>query len=89
MFTDLSNDYCCPNCATKKLAQEENLKVITTVLQPLEAELTKWLEGEYLKKMLNSDRREHYVGLHEGLRISRAHVISAILNLSPVEEEEE
>ena len=64
-------------------------EVIKNHLEPLQNVLTKWIEGPYVSKMLNEpESRERYMGLVEGLRLSRANVIQAIMNLTPQEEEE-
>ena len=64
-------------------------EIITNVLDPIEKELTTWLESPYVAKMLaNPESRERYVGFLEGIRLSKANVIQARKNLTPQEEEE-
>lgn len=64
-------------------------EVIKNHLEPLQDELTKWIEGPYVAKMLSEpETRERYMGFVEGIRLSRANVIQAIINLTPQEEEE-
>jgi hypothetical protein len=64
-------------------------EVIKNHLEPLEDVLTKWIEGPYVAKMLSEpETRERYMGFVEGLRLSRANVIQAKINLTPQEEEE-
>jgi hypothetical protein len=64
-------------------------EVIKNHLEPLEDILTKWIEGPYVAKMLaEPETRERYMGFVEGLRLSRANVIQAKINLTPQEEEE-
>jgi hypothetical protein len=63
-------------------------EVINNHLIPMEETLTKWIEGPYVAKMLQSEHREHYLGFVEGIRVSRANVLQAIKNLTPQEEEE-
>ena len=64
-------------------------EVIKNYLEPLQDELTKWIEGPYVAKMLSEpETRERYMGFVEGIRLSRANVIQAITNLTPQEEEE-
>ena len=64
-------------------------EVIKNHLEPLEDVLTKWIEGPYVAKMLSEpETRERYMGFVEGIRLSRANVIQAIINLTPQEEEE-
>jgi hypothetical protein len=64
-------------------------EVIKNHLEPLEDVLTKWIEGPYVAKMLaEPETRERYMGFVEGLRLSRANVIQAKINLTPQEEEE-
>jgi hypothetical protein len=65
-------------------------EIIKDVLDPIEKELTTWLESPYVAKMLaNPESRERYVGFLEGIRLSKANVIQARKNLTPQEEEEE
>ena len=65
-------------------------EIIKNYLDPLEEILTKWIEGPYVKKMLNEpEHRERYLGFVEGLRLSRANVIQTRINLEPKEEDEE
>jgi hypothetical protein len=65
-------------------------EIITDVLDPIEKELTTWLESPYVAKMLaNPESRERYAGFLEGIRLSKANVIQARKNLTPQEEEEE
>ena len=64
-------------------------EVIKNHLEPLQNVLTKWIEGPYLADKLNDlETRERYMGFAEGIRLSRANVIQAIMNLTPQEEEE-
>ena len=64
-------------------------EIIKDVLEPIEKELTTWIEGPYLAKMLDTDNnRNRYEGFVEGIRLSRANVIQARINLTPQEEEE-
>ena len=64
-------------------------EIIKDVLEPIEKELTTWIEGPYVAKMLESDNyRNRYEGFVEGIRLSRANVIQARINLTPQEEEE-
>ena len=63
-------------------------EIIKDVLIPMEETLTKWIEGPYVAKMLQSEYRERYEGFVEGIRVSRANVIQARINLTPQEEEE-
>jgi len=64
-------------------------EVIKKHLEPLQDEITKWIESPYVVKMLGEpETRERYMGFVEGLRLSRANVIQAIINLTPQEEEE-
>jgi hypothetical protein len=64
-------------------------EVIKNHLEPLQDVLTTWIEGPYVAKMLNEpETRERYMGFVEGIRLSRANVIQAIINLTPQEEEE-
>jgi hypothetical protein len=64
--------------------------VIKNHLEPLQDVLTTWIEGPYTEKMLSEpETRERYIGFVEGVRLSRANVIQAIINLTPQEEEEE
>jgi hypothetical protein len=64
-------------------------EVIKKHLEPLQDEITKWIESPYVAKMLGEpETRERYMGFVEGLRLSRANVIQAIINLTPQEEEE-
>ena len=63
-------------------------EIIKNYLDPLEEILTKWIEGDYLKKMINEpEHRERYLGFVEGLRFSRANVIATRIALEPKEEE--
>jgi len=62
-------------------------EVIKNHLIPVEDVLTAWIEGPYVKKMLESEHRERYLGFVEGIRLSRANVIQARINLTPQEEE--
>jgi hypothetical protein len=65
-------------------------QIIKDVLDPIEKELTTWLESPYVAKMLaNPKSRERYAGFLEGIRLSKANVIQARKNLTPQEEEEE
>ena len=64
-------------------------EVIKNHLEPLQEVLTTWIEGPYVAKMLSEpETRERYMGFVEGMRLSRANVIQAIINLTPKEEEE-
>jgi hypothetical protein len=64
-------------------------EVIKNHLEPLQDVLTTWIEGPYVAKMLSEpETRERYMGFVEGIRLSRANVIQAIINLTPQEEEE-
>jgi hypothetical protein len=64
-------------------------EVIKNHLEPLQDVLTTWIEGPYVAKMLSEpETRERYIGFVEGIRLSRANVIQAIINLTPQEEEE-
>jgi hypothetical protein len=64
-------------------------EVIKNHLEPLQDVLTTWIEGPYVAKMLSEpESRERYMGFVEGMRLSRANVIQAIINLTPQEEEE-
>jgi len=64
-------------------------EVIKNILDPLEKEITTWIESPYVDQMLHtSENRERYIGFLEGMRLSRANVIQAIKNLTPQEEEE-
>jgi hypothetical protein len=64
-------------------------EVIKNHLEPLQDVLTQWIEGPYVAKMLSEpETRERYMGFVEGIRLSRANVIQAIMNLTPQEEEE-
>jgi hypothetical protein len=64
-------------------------EIIKNHLEPLQDELTKWIEAPYIQKMLSEpETRERYMGFVEGIRLSRANVIQAIINLTPKEEEE-
>ena len=64
-------------------------EVIKNHLEPLQDVLTTWIEGPYVAKMLSEpETRERYMGFVEGMRLSRANVIQAIINLTPQEEEE-
>jgi hypothetical protein len=65
-------------------------EVIKNHLEPLEDVLTTWIESPYVAKMLGEpETRERYMGFVEGLRLSRANVIQAKINLTPKEENEE
>ena len=65
-------------------------EIIEQILIPIEDALTIWIEGPYVKKMLDSEEnRERYLGFVEGVRLSRANVIQARIKLEPKEEEEE
>jgi hypothetical protein len=65
-------------------------EVIKNHLEPLEDVLTTWIESPYVAKMLGElETRERYMGFVEGLRLSRANVIQAKINLTPKEEDEE
>jgi len=65
-------------------------EVIKNHLEPLQDEITKWIESPYVAKMLaEPETRQRYMGFVEGLRLSRANVIQAITNLTPQEEQEE
>ena len=65
-------------------------EVIKNHLEPLQDEITKWIESPYVAKMLSEpETRQRYMGFVEGLRLSRANVIQAITNLTPQEEQEE
>jgi hypothetical protein len=65
-------------------------EIIKDVLDPIEKELTTWIESPYVAKMLaNPESRERYAGFLEGIRLSKANVIQARKNLTPQEEEEE
>jgi hypothetical protein len=65
-------------------------EVIKNHLEPLEDVLTTWIESPYVAKMLNEPETcERYMGFVEGLRLSRANVIQAKINLTPKEEDEE
>jgi hypothetical protein len=65
-------------------------EVIKNHLEPLEDVLTTWIESPYVAKMLSEpETRERYMGFVEGLRLSRANVIQAKINLTPKEEDEE
>ena len=65
-------------------------EIIKDILEPIEKELTTWIEGPFVAKMLESDNyRERYEGFVEGIRLSRANIIQARKNLTPQEEEEE
>jgi hypothetical protein len=64
-------------------------EVIKNHLEPIQDALTTWIEGPYVAKMLaQPETRERYMGFVEGIRLSRANVIQAIINLTPQEEEE-
>ena len=64
-------------------------EVIKNHLIPIEDTLTAWIEGPHVANMLRSEEnRERYLGFVEGLRLSRANVIQARINLTPQEEEE-
>ena len=64
-------------------------EVINNHLIPIENALTEWIESPYVAKMLaDPETRERYMGFVEGIRLSRANVIQAIINLTPQEEEE-
>jgi hypothetical protein len=64
-------------------------EIIKNYLEPLQDELTKWIESPYVAQKLNNpETRERYMGFAEGIRLSRANVIQAIINLTPQEEEE-
>lgn len=64
-------------------------EVIKNHLEPLQDVLTTWIEGEYVaQKLADPESRERYMGFVEGIRLSRANVIQAIINLTPQEEEE-
>ena len=64
-------------------------EIIKIHLNPLQDELTKWIESPYVKqKLADPETRERYMGFVEGIRLSRANVIQAITNLTPQEEEE-
>jgi hypothetical protein len=64
-------------------------EVIKNHLEPIKDVLTTWIEGPYVAKMLaEPETRERYIGFVEGIRLSRANVIQAIINLTPKEEEE-
>ena len=64
-------------------------EIITNVLDPIEKELTTWLESPYVAQMLAApESRERYAGFLEGIRLSKANVIQARKNLTPQEEEE-
>jgi hypothetical protein len=64
-------------------------EVIKNHLEPLQDVLTTWIEGPHVAKMLSEpETRERYMGFVEGIRLSRANVIQAIINLTPQEEEE-
>ena len=64
-------------------------EIIKIHLNPLQDELTKWIESAYVKqKLAEPETRERYMGFVEGIRLSRANVIQAINNLTPQEEEE-
>ena len=64
-------------------------EVIKNHLEPLQDVLTTWIESPYVAKMLvEPESRERYMGFVEGIRLSRANVIQAIINLTPQEEEE-
>jgi hypothetical protein len=65
-------------------------EIIKNYLDPLEEILTKWIEGEHTRKMINEpEHRERYLGFVEGLRLSRANVIATRIRLEPQEEEAE
>jgi hypothetical protein len=65
-------------------------EIIKNYLDPLEEILTRWIEGEHTKKMINEpEHRERYLGFVEGLRLSRANVIATRIALEPKEEESE
>ena len=65
-------------------------EVIKNHLEPLQDVLTTWIEGPYIEKMLSEpETRERYMGFVEGVRLSRANVLQAIINLTLQEEEEE
>jgi hypothetical protein len=64
-------------------------EIIKNHLEPLEDVLTTWIESPYVANMLGEpETRERYMGFVEGLRLSRANVIQAKINLTPQEEEE-
>jgi len=64
-------------------------EIIQNHLEPLEDVLTTWIESPYVAKMLaEPETHERYKGFVEGLRLSRANVIQAKINLMPQEEEE-
>ncbi len=64
-------------------------EVIKNHLEPIQNVLTTWIESPYVAKMLaDPETRERYMGFVEGIRLSRANVIQAIINLTPKEEEE-
>jgi len=64
-------------------------EVIKDHLIPIENALTEWIESPYVAKMLaEPNSRERYAGFLEGIRLSRANVIQARINLTPQEEEE-
>ena len=63
-------------------------EIIKNYLNPLEDILTKWIEGDHVKNMINEpEHRERYLGFVEGLRLSRANVIATRIKLEPKEEE--
>jgi len=64
-------------------------EIIKNHLEPLEDVLTTWIESPYVaQKLAEPESRERYMGFVEGLRLSRANVIQAKINLMPQEEEE-
>ncbi len=64
-------------------------EIIKNHLEPIQDVLTTWIEGPYVaQKLADPETRERYMGFVEGIRLSRANVIQAIINLTPQEEEE-
>lgn len=73
---------------SQEVTLESHIEQTKKLLLQIEDALTTWQESPHVRAKLDSEERERYIGFLEGVRLSKAHVISMRLELELQEEEE-